>query len=309
MEANPDAAGSSGDASVGAGAAAPSLEKGRAEIPDYGDLATSTDDLIIADDDEGTETGPGVTAPKPVAPAAATPAVAPAVTPPAAAAVPPVPAVVPPAAPATPPAAEVPPQAVAPAPTEQPITIEQHREKALPELAKLYQLTSEEAEALRVTPETALPQLAAKLHFEVVMSAYNAVMSQIPQAITGMMAHENTVKEANDKFFGRWEPLKDPKHHERVKGAIKAYKAANPKAGLEEVIEGAGALAMISLGLPVAPAGQPLPAAAAPAPAPFVPPRPAGVGAGGAPIPQPRSTGPQTDIEALVEAEIQGMLD
>lgn len=295
----------------GNGAAPPSeaLAAGRREDPDFGDLATSSDDLIPADD--------VVTPPATVEPPAQVPPAPPAapgpdspaqVAPPAAAVppaeVPPSPSVTPPAQPSPP--APATPEPLAALPAAPPVSFEQHRTNAVAELAKQYQLTAEEAEELRVTPETALPKFAAQLHFEVVMSAVNAIHSQLPQLIQGFMSYDRVRQEANDAFFKRWPQLNDSKHVETVKQAINAYKGANPKADMKDVIEKAGLFAMISLGFNPMPQA---PVAAPPPVAPQVPARPIGVGSSGAPLPVPSQGAPQNEIEAIAAAWLAGETD
>jgi DNA polymerase III subunit gamma/tau len=299
------AATTTGEASASASS---SPAAGSIETPDFAELADWDESLEVAEDDvappsepaapvqPSAATQPGASTP-PAASAPAAPVAPVSPAPPAAQATPPVQA--------TPPAQEQPaaPAATPPAATEPPNSLEAHRAKAIPELEKLYALAPEELEEFRVTPETALPKLAAKLHFEVVMSAYQAVRNQLPELVGGFMSHQQEVQKANDSFFTKWPDLKDPSHLDQVKGAIKAYKAANPNASREQIINGAGAMVMISLGKnPFASAAPTPPAVSA------VPPRPAGVGASGAPLPASAAQ-PSNDIEALSQAFAAGELD
>lgn len=278
---------------------------GNIEIPDFSELADWDESLIIADDDAPAESGSG--APTQQTPAAqpsgdSTPPETPAPAADSAAEVPPTPPADQ-AAQAPAPSAEPAPQEP-PAAQEPPTTIEQHRERALPELQKLYQLTQEEADELNTNLVEALPKLAAKLHFEVVMSAYQAVQSRLPEMIQGFMLHDRQVQEANNAFYAKWPDLKGDAHVEKVRNAIKAYKAANPQATREEIINGAGAMVMISMGKnPFASA----PSQAQPS-VPSAPARPVGIGATGAPMPASASE-PANEIEALSQAWASGEID
>lgn len=321
LESNPDVGGSPAPAAPAPASGTPSpapasgsAERGRAEIPDFGDLATSSEDLEVLDDSDSGGTGASPVAPVETKPAAGpTPPpvapVPPAAAAPAAAPVPPDPAPAPqPKAGDPPPVQQAAPPA-APAPGNKPQTLEEHRAAALPELAKYYALTPEEAETLRVEPEKALPLLAAKLHYEVLMANHNAIVQMMPQLIESQMSAQLENTRRNDAFFSEFSALKDPKHLELVRNSIKAFKSANPTATEEQIRRGSGALALITLGLPVPGMGQVAVPAAAPAAvqAPATP-RPAGAGGAGA-APPSSARGPANEIEELSNLFAEGQLD
>lgn len=291
-----------GDAS----ASVPSSPASDIVTPDFAELA-EWDESLVPEEAVAPAKEPGASAQPSAAtqPGASTP---PATSVPAAPVVPVPP--VPPAAQATPPVQATPPAqeqpaapVIPPAANESPTSLEAHRAKALPELEKLYALAPEELEEFRVAPETALPKLAARLHFEVVMSAYQAVQSRLPEMVAGFNAHDRQVQQANDAFYTKWPDLKGDANLTQIKGAIKAYKAANPTATQEQVINGAGAMVMISQGKN--PFASTPPAASA---APAAPSRPAGVGASAAPMPRTQGQ-PTNDIEALSMAFAEGQID
>jgi hypothetical protein len=136
--------------------------------------------------------------------------------------------------------------------------------------------------------------LAAKLHYEVQLSTFNAVMSQLPQLMSSFMETQKATQQAEDAFYGQWTALKDPKYTPTVINTIKAVKAANPQMSQEELMKQAGLVAMISLGLPISPPGDSTPAAPAAPPVRVNPSRPAGIGAAASMVPrgaQPAASG------------------
>lgn len=227
---------------------------------------------------------------------------------------PPVAAAAPPTPPAEPAAGQPPPQAPeTPAPGAPPeLTIEQHREKFLPQLAKLYQLSDAEVESLRVDPGKALPELASKLHYEVQMATYQGIVSVLPQLISQAIKGHETSSTHEGQFFAKWPALKDaiskdPKVQEVIVNAISSFKQLNPKASLEDTIARAGLLAMMTLKLPLdlQPPAATNGAAGAPQAvvpqASTAPARPPGVGATGH---VPNAPAPGAGDEANIFAEI-----
>lgn len=183
-----------------------------------------------------------------------------------------------------------------PQPTAQkgPLTSEQIQEaykayegEFLPKLEKAYALTEEQAEALTENLQTELPKLMARVHYNAQMSAYTGVMTQIPVIVEQMMEQSRSIQAAEDRFFGRWPSLKKPEYQSQIMTTLQAYRNANPKATPEDVIEKAGVMAMITLGLDpnegTAAAAQPQ--AAQPHPSAS---RPAGVHGSGAARPAER---------------------
>ena len=72
----------------------------------------------------------------------------------------------------------------APAVQAEPMDFEKQRKDFLLKTEPLYKLSDEEAEEVRVSPYEALPKLASRLHFEVQLSTFGAVMQALPQLIT-----------------------------------------------------------------------------------------------------------------------------
>lgn len=251
----------------------------------------------IEEEDEVEETVPAAT-PEP-APAAATPPVAtpPAQAPPVVPAVPATPpaaAAVPPAAPAQAAPAQAAQTPAATMPAETPVTpeaVEQAYSKyeaaIMPQLETQYKsvITPDLAKELDENPASAIPKLMAKVHYNAHIAAYTGIMSQLPVLIGNMLQRNKMIDEAEKGFFGRWPDLNKPEHRGSVDSGIRAYRAANPKATMQEVVEKAGLMCMISLGLN--PTGQPAVPGTPPAVPGGAPPPPAGRSGSGAPRPMP----------------------
>jgi hypothetical protein len=158
--------------------------------------------------------------------------------------------------------------------------------------------------------------MAARLHYEVQMAAHNGLVGVMPGMIEHFIQQKEASTKANDKFYGKWTKLKeaitaDPKKEDTVRQAIKAYKNANPAADMDMVINQAGMLAMISLGIPLEIPGtsQQQQTGGNPPPPRSPPPRPAGAGSV-AHVSQPAPPGAGGDegniFADLAEATMRG---
>lgn len=125
----------------------------------------------------------------------------------------------------------------------------EHREKLLPELEKVFTLSDEEAAALDEQPSTVLPKLAAQMQYDVMLSTYNAVVAALPNMMQTFNQANDLATKARNQFIDAWPELDNPKAEPVSMAAVQAYRAANPRANLEEVIQNAGVMAMINLGL------------------------------------------------------------
>ena len=177
------------------------------------------------------------------------------------------------------------------------VSVEQHRSKFLPQLAKLYTLTDAEVEGLQANPGAVLPEMAARLHYEVQMATFQGLMQVLPSVIESQVKLRESSTRYNDQFYGKWPALKtavssNPTVEQNILQAINAYRQVNPQAPVDKVIAEAGLLAMISLGIPldIPGANGAAPPLAVPR---SVPARPAGIGAQGH-VQQRSATGAET---------------
>ena len=130
-------------------------------------------------------------------------------------------------------------------------------------------------------PEAAkvIKKLAAQNYLGVYEAVYNTLMNQLPHVLAQHNAAARGEQQAQEQFYARWPALNKPEFTDTITRSVGAYRHANPQANRQQVIEEAGAMAMMLLRLPVTPA---VAAPVAPAPAPHVPVAP-GAAAGGIP--------------------------
>lgn len=117
-------------------------------------------------------------------------------------------------------------------------------------LVQGYALSEEDAVALLTQPETVFPKLAKNLHMNVMREVQNQ-MQHMMQAVPQMMKFEaeRVAREESAKtdFFGVWPGLKD--HYQAVVGNAHMVRRANPNATREQIVEMAGTLTAMGLGL------------------------------------------------------------
>lgn len=231
----------------------------------------------------------------PAADAAAPPVVVPPVAAPPIAALPPV--AVPPVAPApSAPVASEPPPATTPPVSEAPKSFQEIRKAAEEELAQMYAFTEEGKEAFAMSPETELPKLAARLYLDLHEAIFNGIVQQIPN----IMQRQREVEQANSagekEFYGLFPKLQNETYKPTVINIIKAYRQLNPTATREQVMKAAGAMAHVTLGIPLE--GEALSEAPPPSPVPFTPASPAG-----APVRGPAAA-PTNTFELLAVEDI-----
>lgn len=164
-------------------------------------------------------------------------------------------------------------------------------------LAEVYAFDEETASRLQTEPELVLPQVAAKLHIEVVKNALQAVQRMLPQVIPQLLQQQNVEKTAEEKFYSVNPDLK--KYHKQVIQAGKMFRKLNPKATPDDAAKKIGDMVRLSLGLEPLKAdpaanGKPAPAPAKPAGR-AAPHKPAMPGTGGG-VKAPAKAAPATDF-------------
>lgn len=171
------------------------------------------------------------------------------------------------------------------------------RDAAIEQLTGHYALNDEMAEELEEAPEKALPRMAARLHFDIMVQTLNAVANQLPAAFESYMHSRDDNAKSEDAFFNAWPGLKS-QDRSAIARISQAYRQSNPNASMEQFIQEVGTMASVALKVPLEAAPQapaaggngatPPPAVAAtPAPEaesrPFVPAGGGGAARGGAP--------------------------
>lgn len=251
----------------------------------WADFAVDSDDegAFVADPDVGLDTPSDVTPPEPE-PTATPPVQSPEA----------VPAVQPPVQqpPSQTPAAQAPVRAPEELYAEYRVGLE-----------TTYSMTQEDAIALATTPESVLPKLAANVHENVMREVtrhLQHVMQAVPQVMEARIAQQTAETEAKQVFFNAWPGLES--HYQTVVQNAALVRQANPQATREQLIEMAGTMTAMSLGLdPTALRArqqQQAPRTVAPARTPM---RPAAVGSSPNAAPQ----APTNPFEAFAEEDIQ----
>lgn len=155
---------------------------------------------------------------------------------------------------------------------------------------EVYGMSEDEVSLAMTEPDKVLPQLAAKVHMQVLDSAVSGIMANLPNMVNAVIKQNAAATEREDAFFQRWPSLKD--HKDTVMKVIRVYREVNPGVGGEQAINDIGAQVSVMLKLPID--GVPA-AVAAPAAREVVrPPPPAapGGGSGAAPSAVPVSGNP-----------------
>ena len=186
----------------------------------------------------------------------------------------------------------------------------QHREQFMPQLQQLYAIPEAEVEELRTAPETALPKLAAKLHYEVQLATFNALHQALPDLIAPILKHQEQVTRFTQEFKSMWPQLHEkPEYEAAAEQAIRVTRQMNPNMPIKDVLQRAGTLAMLTLGIPLPAPGAPAAPTAQPA-APTLPARqpplarPPGVAsASPAPLSNPGAPGDEGNIFEMMATE------
>ena len=108
----------------------------------------------------------------------------------------------------------------------------------------------------------------------------------MPTIVSAQLVATKNADAAQGEFYDAWPDLNNDKARPAVASAVHAYRAANPRANLQDVIQQAGVMAMLNLGLD--PTAKKKEAAKPPAAKPKKPAKPAGAGSSS---PNPPVTG------------------
>jgi hypothetical protein len=179
---------------------------------------------------------------------------------------------------------------------------QEHRTNTLPTLEALFQLSDEDAAALDEQPSKMIPKLAGQMMYDTMLSTYNAVLAAMPSVVNRLIQASGDADKASSQFYDEWPDLNNAKSRPAVSAAIKAFKSANPRAELPEVIKQAGVMAMINMGLDPTKARVETPVAVRTTP--VAPARPAAPG--GAP---PTPPAPRKEEDGNIFAELAQLHD
>lgn len=157
------------------------------------------------------------------------------------------------------------PQPVAPQRPEAPVQpsaeqIKQREEEAAARRLKLAEdleknfsgmLTEEDRDALMTEPEKVLPRLMAQASLHTLEQFRQTMGQELPQHLNRLTAEQKAAQELEEKFYSRWPKLREADKG-TVERVVKGYVASAAQGVTpEQVIEEAGAMAMVALRIPV----------------------------------------------------------
>lgn len=200
---------------------------------------------------------------------------------------------------------ESPPSAKPEEVAEQP-NYEEAQQKWRAELQDRYKMSQEDADKFVTSPEEVLPQLAARMHEQIMTETLQAIAQNLPQYIQQFVGQRPEVvsqaveqskakQQAADQFFESFPDLRD--HEASVVQVVQMIKADPKNANLtrEELVVKAGNATRALLGVQ-APAQAPAPAPQQERP--FSPAQP-----GAASAPAPLDTG-KSEWDEIIETEL-----
>lgn len=118
---------------------------------------------------------------------------------------------------------------------------------------KVYGLSEDDAKTLFEAPEKVLPNLAAKVHLEVVQNVLGTLAQILPSQIAAVQQVQSQQNALLDDFWNSHPTLDRKTDHQHVMQLARLYRAQNPNASFEEFKRVVGSQAMVMLNkLPVA---------------------------------------------------------
>lgn len=134
----------------------------------------------------------------------------------------------------------------APQPVDYAAQVQAYRES----LSTEYAISEDDALALVTNPEQVLPKLAANVHMRVMEDVARHVqqaLAQVPVMLQAHVARAQAEDRAKQEFYGEWPGLSA--HHDTVVSNASIIRQAHPKATKQQIIEMAGVMTAMALGL------------------------------------------------------------
>lgn len=132
---------------------------------------------------------------------------------------------------------------------------EEWRQSEEKRLTGEYQFDEDTAARLQTEPELVLPELAAKMHMQVMQQVVETVQRMMPSMVQPVL--QNTTREAEAAtFFTSHNSdlnLNDAATRSAIQEAGIAFRKMNPKATPEEAAKGIGQMVRVARGLPTPP--------------------------------------------------------
>jgi hypothetical protein len=125
------------------------------------------------------------------------------------------------------------------------------RNSYIDQMAEQFSISEEESDLLRTEPEKALPKLMARMATQTLEQAVQIMRNNLPQLVGSQLTQQSTAKEIEGKFFGKYPELNTKPAIKAAENAAKAYRAANPDADLDDVMDSVAFMTWKKLGLPM----------------------------------------------------------
>lgn len=135
-------------------------------------------------------------------------------------------------------------------PAPQPANTAEQLQAYRESLSQEYAISEDDALALVTNPEQVLPKLAANVHMRVMEDVVRHVqqaLAQVPVMLQAHVARAQAEDRAKQEFYGEWPGLAE--HHDTVVSNATLIRQAHPKATKQQVIEMAGVMTAMALGL------------------------------------------------------------
>lgn len=113
-----------------------------------------------------------------------------------------------------------------------------------------FAISQDDALALSTAPETVMPKLAANMYQRImqdVMQQFQQFGAGIPAMMQQYVERSRADAEAKQEFYGEWPGLSQ--HHDRVMANAILVRQANPNATRQQMIEMAGVMTAMALGV------------------------------------------------------------
>jgi hypothetical protein len=129
--------------------------------------------------------------------------------------------------------------------------IEEYRNQYIDKMAEQFQISEEDADALRTEPEKVMPRLMAKAMTSALEQMAGVMKNNLPKLVDGQLTQQSKAKEIETKFYGKYPELNSKKALKVTEQMARAYRQANPDADLDETMDNVAFMAWKKLGLPM----------------------------------------------------------
>lgn len=112
--------------------------------------------------------------------------------------------------------------------------------------ATAFQLSQEDLQALETDAPGHIPKLLAKVYLRSQVNMMQQLERYIPAMLQRYAETAQKVSANEGKFYQRWPDIKQAQHGELVRRYAQVYRASNPQASMEQMIEDLGPMVMMA---------------------------------------------------------------